>query len=554
LSWLVLVAAVLPLFLLDVPGYVASPTLLTAQPFQWGGSFAGPPPDPDDAKGPLQVSEFVHGWPLTYLRRASGTGGKGWRKWTAGSAILGSSDLIAPWDLNDAWWGPVDAAEWNVIYLIVDLALAIAIVLTATWASHVWIRRRGNRIRLRIVDLIAAMTVVGLVVGWWRWHLSLREAEATFVATGPLVDSPAWGAEPVYAYRGPEWLARLVGDYRLKWCRHLTGIRVDGAKVTAAQLAKLRRLPMIEDVYIIGHMSDECLATLESLPRLRTFGGQIFLAPWEYEENLAAGRPLSLLSPDELGRLTRLSRLESLMLHGERLTIEDMAIVDMMPNLKKCNVEGIAATAAEQHAFRDARPHLEVLCDEEDSRRPMWRTDGGHVAPEWRIAYYRVDRWRWADSHTPPEYHAHDGSFDLRSVKLTAARLAALKPFLPETDDLLVGPMPSEELSTLVATCARLETFTVKGPALDRAMLERLAASRNLKSLYVSQGAATVVDFVKLKTAPKLEWLTIYNCTLTPIECRQVAESLPDAWVEIFRGADEESERADTAPDPFDEF
>ncbi len=372
LTWLVLIGPLVPLFLLEVPGYGVTPTLLTAKPFPWGSTSGGPMPNPDEAEGPLSVSEFVHGWPWTYLRRASGSGGKGWpkSKYADGKTIIGSRNggSLAPWDWSPAWWSRIDAAQWSFISLLGDLATVIAIVGGAVWACQTWIRRRGHRFRLRIVDLLGVMLMVGVVFGWRQWHLRLQAREAHFLTSGPMVESGFW-RHPVREYCGPEWMARLVGSHRLPWCRHVTSLQIDCQNATAAQWTQLRRLCMVQDINLWNSLPEEGLAALEKLPRLRRLS-LVVRSSWEPEWPVSPGKqPTPVLTPDDLSPLGRLPHLESIGLSGKTLLIEDMEeVVAALPSIREISVQGITATMAEQHAFRDAHPELVVLCDEEEEK------------------------------------------------------------------------------------------------------------------------------------------------------------------------------------------
>ena len=286
-SWILSGLVSLALVLIIVPGVWVEPTLLQTQPFAWGGSAGMTLQGPTQAKGPLSVTEYEHGWPWTYARRCVGLGGKGWPKASVGGKPLlelGEAGIIVWWSVPDAWPGPSDASQWNVGALFADTLFALAVVATATAACEWWLRRRGGIGRLRLIGLFVIIGVIAGAISWWRWNdLETRannEAIEVLSASPGTIDRRAiLGGEGlvVYAgkqwsYVGPDWLRRLAGspEFFRNSLYRIQKLAVDTRRITPKDIQALRDLDDLQELWVRGSTEDLPADLLSSFAFART--------------------------------------------------------------------------------------------------------------------------------------------------------------------------------------------------------------------------------------------------------------------------------------------
>ena len=98
---------------------------------------------------------YVHGWPARYARRDR------WQPVPTASAR--GSWLIGPASVWQPWRG---VQEFHAISLFADLAFwVVAVILAATGAQY-WRSRRRALWQLKMIDLMALVTVAGIISAW----------------------------------------------------------------------------------------------------------------------------------------------------------------------------------------------------------------------------------------------------------------------------------------------------------------------------------------------------------------------------------------------------
>jgi hypothetical protein len=277
--------------------------------------------------------EFEHGWPCTYMRRAVGYSVRGRHPlWpplpglTPGQMVLDApfgGVSVAGYEV--AWTAPIswptahsDVFEFYAGAAIVDALVAVAIVFAMTCSCEVWLRRRGSIFRWRIIDFIAVITVVAVALGYWK---SASDAYRLDTQTMELL----FGADQHYRilnwrYRGPEWLARLIGSRKaLEEFDRVVDFRSDATDGSAASWRIIGKMTGLERLEIGTQYqpSEADFAELLKLPRLQTvsWGG---------------------ISQEALGWLPRLPTLRRVVLW-------------------KCELPDVAI-----EQFREETPHVEI--------------------------------------------------------------------------------------------------------------------------------------------------------------------------------------------------
>lgn len=551
LTWLVLLAATGIAVLLEVPGFGVKPTLLESQPFMWGasGTGAGLMPNPDEAEGPLQVEEFIHGWPLTYCRRSSGYGGKGWtRKRNGPPAVIPVDGAFGwvdgcPWNLRAAWTFDSNESRWSPVAMVADFVLAVGGVAVAVLAVQTWIRRRGGRVRLRIIDLLALTTVVAVVAGWRQLHVTQHSREEAALETLRGWAPQGGGKlQHTWSYRGPEWLVRLAGSHRFPYCFHLTYAQVFTENHDLLVATFLDDLKFVETLQIVGPLSSasvEAMATLPNLRELRLVNFSVSRATGDSPTPRRMAETFRVMQ-----QLTRFEGLEKLSLRDRGVLIEDVERLVKEIAVSQLDIAGISATIDEKNSFCRAHPKLSVVAS---------RGEPSTAAAEalfWNTANRRLHRWAWEDSNQRSSElpasslpRATWGQLRLQGFELTPERIERLQRVLPECVSLKVGSgYSADQLASLLTSMHELESFDASDVDATSDLLRALARCKSLEMLSIRQGSAAVQDFTHLRNLPKLQIAQIYASSLTWQEVEAIQRFFPVAIIDFYRGADSESE------------
>ncbi|MCA9238280.1 MAG: hypothetical protein KDA44_22560 [Planctomycetales bacterium] len=554
LTWLALLAATVLVVLLEIPGFEVKSTLLRQQPFMRGGAAFAGSPNSKTAKGPLTVNEFIHGWPLTFCRRACGYGGQGWTRTRNGSQFFESIDGV-PWNKHAAWSFAYDRHQWSLGALSADLLIAVGVVAFTGVAVQTWIRRRGGRVRFRIVDFLAVTTAVAVIAGWFQYQISRRAREDAVVALySPAPADQQTGLRAEWQYRGPHWLERLAPAAYLDPCRQVTSVTIVNRGDDDIQWDRLAALSEVECLDHFGRLTPSLIDALVALPRLREVRVSNLL------RGLVPSRPVYpqpvITSADELLEIRRLDNLQTLAIDDWEVLIEDVELIADMPSLTRLDLNHISATAAEIEQFRLDHPRLTVLpAPGQPSIRSLTRSRLSSPDKLLRfIACCRLQRWRWEDSKRVDPVWRQDGHLELRGTRLTDQRIDLLRNILGRTSDLVVDEKVSaDQIRKLVDAAPLLVNLEADAAAATDGLLDALAQRDSLQLLSIRQGDATVAGFMQLRELPNLNILDVFQSTLTLDETDRLRSELADASVSFYRGANSQSEEIFHRPAPGDE-
>jgi hypothetical protein len=329
-TWFVGPLGLIVAVLLVVPGGIGSyPELDT-----WGNSPA-----------------IVHGWPLNYLWRVR-------PDWYPSGYDPTHASPTLPWNLGDSVW------QFHPLALALDIIIA-ALAVLAFVAFVEWRRRKRVRFfQFSMRQLLVAVTVFGVALGWWSSQRTTDEQTAAFGRQG------SRGLEP----RVPFWLRSLVGDEPLlrfglneprqgvaiTWePSNLADIRllVDrfpdkyGISIRsaispneAAEILRLSRLKMVSCEWPAPADAPRLLNCLNALPSVHRLEVDFF------------SRPAGKLDDDGLQGIAGMSHLEWLLvLDAHRLTDRSLAKLRDLGSLKELELWGATVSMAGIARLADIR-------------------------------------------------------------------------------------------------------------------------------------------------------------------------------------------------------
>jgi hypothetical protein len=424
-TWVAFALASLAMILIVAPGDPASeyPQFDGSADFGWSQelndaverSYKGGVVDPHER---VRVDQYGHGWPLHCMTRGVGrvvlmtrqAGPAGWTEtfvrghprtqpqwwiqlpsdgdaFELVGAVSSNSYTMKPadWEATPLLWSDynrwplaTDAAEWRLGYLLLNLAVMIAIPLAVAAATEWWARRHGGLLRFRLVDLALFILICSLALAWRQSHVVLRGVEESFeTQASPFYFPPQslreeWegrqeGRESANGYRrryfGPDWMRRLVGNQEfLRFTKHVTDIQVVPKESWSAKIELLPRLVYLESASFPAGVTQQAIDQLKKLPNLRQVQiGVVSRAPKENLGDNADGADDRWISAQDLALLRPLP-IEELNLLGEEVLAEDVEQVLSMPTLKCLELVEPSITQPQLEQLRQDHPHVELTC------------------------------------------------------------------------------------------------------------------------------------------------------------------------------------------------
>ncbi|MBN1909512.1 MAG: hypothetical protein JW818_07235 [Pirellulales bacterium] len=307
-TWLVLLVVALGLVLISIPAYEIRGARL-------------PEGDPD---GDL-VIRCRHGWPWDFMVQYRDYA---WPKAPPEPGpFLPSYWTDAPW-ATASNWAVTGKTRFELLHLVGDLAVALAILCVAGAGFEWWRRRRRRVWQFSLREMLVATLLLAGVLGWWkcrdnqfRREMVLAKQLGLELKEYPLSDI---GVE----YRGPTWLGRLVGKRHLESFNNVIGVNL-GFGSTDINIRDDEILDIVADVdqmwpHLYGLTVSVCfgnvdrqLASLVELRELRLFGVNC-----------------NRISEEGLRDVGRLSELEKLDFRCKELPESRLAFVSQLPHLK----------------------------------------------------------------------------------------------------------------------------------------------------------------------------------------------------------------------------
>jgi hypothetical protein len=504
----------------------------------------------------IEVSTWIHGWPIEYLRRSFSE--RGYLIDFDGRPIAWTS--LSAWDVS----GTVYA--FDPYKLSADLIIGAVVIMVAVAACEAW-RRRRNGWRFSLLDVGVFATLVCLVFGWWQYHVQTRTTEQSIVASmtargsfsKPLTastDSP----RAHFDYSGPKWLKRLVGNPELlRFCHHVVALQLDANLLSTDDLREIRQLTYVESVQLGNSLTETLVDAFARLPRLQELDGTGF--------RFGGGEPFTdpIVTTFELPLIARLPKLKVLKLGKCKLAPNDFHILAQLPRLTtlqfsdrdcliedlepliKCNTltvvyPDLTATQQERDAFGAAHPELQIRWPRLLGLEHFIRPDRTSTA--WDVAAVLYQRWQDEDHLVgDQQLEPEPGSIDLTGIRLTTQRVKRLpSTALAEVEHIALGEVDSSKTAMdLISQCPKLDYLYAPYVAFSVGDIFQLAELKEMEELVMQQGSLTPKEFSRLRQLPRLKTLEIFGSSFNYQEAKQIAEAFPGAYVDVYRGFDDES-------------
>jgi hypothetical protein len=281
-----------------------------------------------------------HGWPLRYVERDPQA--------FLAKMLTNSANYRVWWKSQDIWLPWQDVRRFHRWALAFDVLVWLAIVLAATSLAQFWRSRRRAIWQPRLIDLIAATTVVALIVGWFaserlagRRERQLVEAENRRQGEARYPDQ--FGAAVPLFVPG-EWRLRYVQELgRVRSTTRDSGVACRFSRLTlytisgpqrdwASDLAQMSQLEGLDFSltslpYLDATRRATVLSELPALPRLRAV-------------NLYA-RPAT---DADMAWLAKCQRLESIDLSNTAVGNEGLRYLSTLPRLRRLHLSSNRVT------------------------------------------------------------------------------------------------------------------------------------------------------------------------------------------------------------------
>ncbi|MEM1186829.1 MAG: hypothetical protein AAGI53_17725 [Planctomycetota bacterium] len=496
-SWVVGGAVALAMVIIVVPGAPLMPRGSNAYPNRESVFSRA------DGK-PLNVVEFVHGWPWAFLQRGDGWGGEGWPdrpprvtpRLSYPAAWLGQNSSMrvlryghpsggVVWTSSYAWAATGLAVEFRFLALIADLATAAAIVFAALQLTERWVRSHNRWFQLRLFDLLLLATGVAVPLGWWQhhqqqaaienelWRHYLADASWKYNTgvTEEMEKQSVWRANR--RNFTPSWLRRLLGTGGLTtWCERLA--RVDlNASWTSPEVADLVRRLRYADVSLTVSGSAEELDRLGEGKNIRVVR---FTGPLSRKSDRA-----SLSTREALAELSKLPDLEALHFGSPPHLIDRYRYRDRSDQEKRINeMKGQALAVArygrvtpgvltplltspslqELHVQAMTELEAQAFAETHAPRFTLSPVGGSYLTP-WAEAWAIVRDWRIAAGDDMTTGSSVPGHLWLNGVQLSQEQIEVLSPFATELTALGLGREGLRPgVPRLIKRCPNLEEIS----------------------------------------------------------------------------------------------
>jgi hypothetical protein len=244
--------------------------------------------------------------------------------------------------------------------LLINLATALLLVGAVGLVTEWRVRRPGGLFRFHLFDLLAVLTLLGVIMGVPAYHVHLQQIEAPGLAR-PL--PPGFQLHDgkmtlSQRYVGPVWLRKLAGNaYLIPTMHH---VEIASVRLSDSWDQSYRHLPRLH--YLTQFRADGGLP-LEALPYLKRCRRleKLILPPFYSRSKPTNPEELGpLLTPENLSLLAEL-RLTALELSGDQIEARHIEQIASFRGMKKIKLMGVAATPAEIESIRARHPGVEII-------------------------------------------------------------------------------------------------------------------------------------------------------------------------------------------------
>lgn len=320
----------------------------------------------------VTVKMYEHGWPRPYLVRALV-----WKQTPTGEQHRqdseplvqvrsyfthwgGSSYHSASWSHYDSWPFSADAWMLRSRSLAIDLLVALALIALVAGATQWRIKSRKGLLRFGMADLLGAITLIGLGLGYYTHHDRVQQVESQ--GNGRPLPPGFTSHHGVMGsgqnYHGPVWLRKLAGNaYYLRTLHHVDSVSIGLAEHWEEAYAALPELPYLRQVGAGQGLPLAAIKHLQRCPRLEELDLPRLDRKPHYAPPLAASVPI--LTADDLKLLAPLG-LASIEMSGDAIGAAEVEQVAAFLSMRSIALQDVAVTADELDAIRLRHPKVTI--------------------------------------------------------------------------------------------------------------------------------------------------------------------------------------------------
>jgi len=306
---------------------------------------------------------FEHGWPRPFLARAlvytkDRQRSEPWLgKKSSFAGWGGSAYHNVSWSNWDNW--PFSADHWifHPWSFLLDLLAAVAIIALVGGLVQWRVRRNGGLLRFHLADMLALITLIGLGLGSYLYHDTLRRKESF---TGRPVTAPAFASADGWivhgqSYHGPTWLRKLVGSpHYLPVFHHVDTVTLQIDAGWKEIFARLPQLPYFQALYLRQALPIEAIDTLKRCPRLE----ELHLGMYAFDTPLyVPGTQDRALQPEDFSKLGVLP-LKKVYVGGVWVQKQHLVQLAEIPTMRNIQIQSTAVTDEQVEELRQAYPHV----------------------------------------------------------------------------------------------------------------------------------------------------------------------------------------------------
>jgi len=312
----------------------------------------------------VHVAAYSHGWPRPYLARALvydhlRQQSQPWiGKKSSFTTWGGSAYHNVSWSNYDNWPFSVDGWLFRPWSLILNLLVALMIVSAVGGLVQWRIQHNGGLLRFHLADMLAIMTLIGIGLGTYLYHDSLRRREAFDgkpIAAPGFTSSDGWITYS-QSYKGPVWLRKLAGNqYFLPLFHHVDTVSITMDEKWREHFESLQDYPYLKTIHPRHSLPIDAIPLLEKCPQLE----DIYLGMYELDTpKIVPGTKDRALQPDDFSLLEALS-LKRITVSGVLVQKKHIAQLAALPTMRLIQFQSTSVTDEQIEELQKEYPRVQ---------------------------------------------------------------------------------------------------------------------------------------------------------------------------------------------------